>query len=247
VTRREAQEILLSCRPGSEPTDDPQVSAALELAQTDPELREWYEQHRAWDAAVRKGLNSIAVPPDLRWEILMGPKVLKGPAHWWNRRAVVIAAAAVIAFLITLGVMFLNRTKPVPNTFAQYRLSMIGTVLREYGMDLETNDMQAVRTFFGVRGAPAEYNVPAGLARLKLAGCGVLQWQGKPVSMVCFERTPVSLVWLFVVKANCLREGPTNPKEFQKVITCASVSWSEGDSVYLLASEVDEETLRTLL
>ena len=65
MTCREAQEILLSYRPGTEPADDPQVTAALELARTDAELRAWYEQHRAWDAAVRQKFAALPVPADL--------------------------------------------------------------------------------------------------------------------------------------------------------------------------------------
>src|SRR5437868_1437687 len=72
MTRREAQEILLSCRPGREPANDPQVAAALELARTDPELHHWYEQHRAWDTAIRQKMRAIPVPGDLKYEILSG-------------------------------------------------------------------------------------------------------------------------------------------------------------------------------
>src|SRR5688572_7791077 len=151
MTRREAQEILLACRPGREDLADPQVAAALELTRTDPALREWYEKHRAWDAAVRQGLGSIPVPADLKYAILTGERIVPGPAHWWQRRGVLVAAAAILVFLITLGVLFLNRGKST-NSFAQFRRSMIGTALREYRMDLQTNDMREIRTFLGRRG-----------------------------------------------------------------------------------------------
>jgi len=246
MTRREAQEILLSCRPGRERADDPQVAAALELARTDPELREWYEQHRAWDAAVRKGLNSIPVPPDLRWEILAGPKVIKGPAHWWNRRAIVIAAAAAIAFLITLAVVLLKPDR-TPNTFAEFRTDVIGTVLRNYGMQLETNDMEQIRAFLDSRGAPADYAVPRGLQQLRIAGCGVLNSQGKTVSMLCFEDTDNRQVWMFFAKAATWQDRPTGEPRVERVISCATASWLEGDSLYVIASETSESSLRKLL
>lgn len=246
MTRREAQEILLACRPGREDLADPQVAAALELARTDPALREWYERHCAWDAAVRQGLGSIPVPADLKYAILTGERIVPGPAHWWQRRGVLVAAAAVLVFLITLGVLFLNRGKST-NSFAQFRRSMIGTALREYRMDLQTNDMREIRTFLGRRGAPADYSVPAGLEKLKLTGCGVLDWQGKPVTMVCFERNDINLLWMFVMKVADWKDRPPSQAQFEKVITCATASWTEGDTVYVVASEVDEAALRKLL
>src|SRR5687767_6024633 len=170
MTRREAQEILLSCRPGREPADEPRVRAALELARTDHELGEWYEQHRAWDATVRSKLNSIPVPHDLKSALLAGQKIVAGPAHWWTRRAALISAAALIAFLITLVVLIVNRPQPRGGTFADFRSEIISVVLREYRMDLETNDMRRIREFLSSRGAPADYTVPGGLQKLKLAG-----------------------------------------------------------------------------
>jgi hypothetical protein len=247
MTRREAQEILLSYRPGREPADDPQVSAALELVRTDPELREWYEQHRTWDAAVRSKLNSIPVPHDLKSGILARPKIVAGPAHWWTRRAALIAAAALITFLIALAVMIAKRPAPRANTFAAFRSEIIGVVLREYRMDLETNDMRQIRAFLDSRGAPADYTIPAGLQKLKLAGCGKLESQGKPVSMVCYEDAQNRFVWLFITKTSQWKDSPPTEPSFTRVYSCAAASWVDGDSVYVIAGETNEPSLRKLL
>lgn len=246
MTRREAQEILLSCRPGGEPLDDPQVAAALELTRTDPELHEWYEQHRGWDAAVRKAFQSLPVPGDLKYAILAGPKVVRGPTHWWRRPAALVAAAAMIALLVTLSVMLFNRPAAT-DTFASVRARMIGTAVREYRMDIETNDMRQVRAFLGQRGAPANYAVPAGLEKLKLAGAAVLNWEGKPVSMVCFERDANNLIWLFVLKAADFKDRPIGTPTFERVVSCATASWWQGEMIYVLAGETNETTLRELL
>jgi uncharacterized membrane protein YbaN (DUF454 family) len=247
MTRREAQEILLSCRPGREPADDPQVAAALELARTDPELHAWYEQHRAWDAAVRQQLGSIPVPPDLRWEILSGRKIVTGPAHWWNRPAALSAAAALIAALVVLSVVFLKRPSSSPDTFAEFRTNVIATALREYKMDLQTNDMRQIRGFLATRGAPSDYVAPAGLDKLKLVGCGVLNWKRKPVSMICFEDQRERGIWLFAIKATHWKDRPGDQPAFHKVFSCPAASWSEGETVYVLAGDTKEPELRKLL
>jgi hypothetical protein len=247
VTRREAQEILLSCRPGREPADDPQIATALELARTDPELRAWYEQHRAWDAAIREKMRAIPVPGDLKYEILSGRKIVTGPAHWWNRRAALLAAAALIALLLTLSAMLLKRPRSTPDTFAEFRRDVIATALREYKMDLQTNDMVQIRAFLGTRGAPSDYVPPSGADKLKLVGCGVLNWKRQPVSMVCFEDQRARGIWLFAIKGKQWKDRPGTQAEFQKVLSCPAASWSQGDMVYVLAGETKEPDLRKLL
>lgn len=246
MTRREAQEILLAYRPGHEDAADPQVGAALDMVRNDPALREWYEQHRAWDAAVREKLQALPVPADLKYDILTGEKVVPGPAHWWQRRGVLVAAAAAIAMLMTLALLFQKRSEQ-PDTFAHFRSRMVGKALIDYRMDLQTNDMRQIRAFLANRGAPADYSVPPGLGKLKLTGCGVLDWKGKPVTMVCFERAEINLIWLFVMKAADWKDAPPGQPHFEKVITCATASWTEGDTVYVVASELEEATLRKVL
>ncbi len=248
MTPREAQEVLLSCKPGSEPADDPQVAEALDLVRADADLRQWYEQHRTWDSAVRQKFRDLPVPADLKASILAGEKVVAGPAHWWNRRAAILAVAAMVTLLVTIGLMLVRRAPPTSaDTFAQFRTRMIGTVLREYRMDLETNDMAQIRSFLVSRGAPADYQVPAGLQKLKLAGCGKLDWQGKPVAMVCFEDQRERLVWMFVAKAANWNDRPSSEPDFARVISCATASWSEGDAVYVIGGETSEAEIRKLL
>ena len=247
MTRREAQEILLSCRPGREPADDPQVTASLELTRTDPELGAWYEQHHAWDAAIRQKMRAIPVPGDLKYEILSGRKIVTGPAHWWTRRAALLAAAAVLALLLTLAVMLLKPRHSVPDTFAEFRTNVIAIALREYKMDLQTNDMGQIRTYLATHGAPADYVTPPATDKLKLVGCGVLKWQGKPVSMVCFEDKGARGIWLFAIKAAYWKDRPGTQPEFQKVFSCPAASWSEGNIIYVLAGDTKEPELRKLL
>ena len=247
MTSREAQEILLSYRPGREPVNDPQVAAAVELARTDPELRAWYEQHCAWDAAIRQKMRAIPVPADLKYEILSGRKIVTGPAHWWNRRAALLAAAALIALLLTVAMMFLKHPRSTPDTFAGFRREVIATAVREHKMDLQTNDMAQIRTFLGTRGAPSDYVPPAGTHKLKLVGCGVLSFNRKPVSMVCFEDQRERGIWLFAIKATHWKDRPGTQPEFQKVFSCPAASWSDGDMVYVLAGDTNPAELRKLL
>jgi hypothetical protein len=67
----EAKEVLLLYRPGIADAADPQIAEALELAGRDPELRRWFDQHRAFQKAMRAKFGQIEVPVHLKASLLM--------------------------------------------------------------------------------------------------------------------------------------------------------------------------------
>jgi hypothetical protein len=67
----EAKEVLLLYRPGTADAADPQIAEALELAGRDPELRRWFDQHRAFQKAVRAKFQQIEVPAHLKTSLLI--------------------------------------------------------------------------------------------------------------------------------------------------------------------------------
>ncbi len=91
------------------------------------------------------------------------------------------------------------------------------------------------------------------LEQTKLVGCGVKNWQGKPVTMVCFHTgkplapNEKSDLFLFVVDRGALADSPEqNQLLMARVNTLSTVTWAEGERVYLLASP-DETVLRETL
>ena len=72
----EAKEVLLLYRPGTADAADPQIAEALELARRDPELGRWFEQHRAFQKAMRAKFRQIEVPAHLKTSLL-----IRGPAQ----------------------------------------------------------------------------------------------------------------------------------------------------------------------
>ena len=65
---------------------------------------------------------------------------------------------------------------------------MVSTALREYRMDIVTNDMRTLRHALQAKGAPADYELSQGLETMQLTGGAALTWRNHPVSMVCFDR-----------------------------------------------------------
>jgi hypothetical protein len=241
VNRQQAKHILISYRPGIDDDTDPEISQALRLAEADSELKAWLENQRATHAAIRAHLHKVFVPPDLRWQILAGRKAV---APRWRRPEFLVAAAA-IALLCVLSAFWFWHSED-EETFAAFRSRMVRFAVREYRMDIETNDMATVRQFLASKGAPADYEVARGLAVLQVAGGGCLRWRNNPVSMVCF-RSGASMLYLFVLNRTAVDDPPPNTPQGVKLRGLATVSWTSGENTYVLAGPEEADFARKYL
>ena len=231
----EASEVLLLYRPGTADLFDPPMVEALELARQDPELGRWFEQHRAFQSAMRAKFRQIEAPAHLRTSLLAqkpAPQTFIPPQPWWRSPVWLTAAVAVLLLLAVAGVWLRPRT---PDRFANYQSRMVSEALREYRMDLVTGDMQQLRRFMAGRGAPADYDVTRGLGQLQLTGGGHLTWRSHPVTMVCFDRGDKQMLFLFVMKRSALKDPPPETPQLAKVRQMLTASWTQGDNTYVLA------------
>jgi hypothetical protein len=159
MTPAQAKEILLLYRPGTADAEDPQIVAAIGAARQDPELARWFERHCGFQNAMRAKLRQIDVPVHLKAALLAQHKIVQPPIRW-QRPVWLSAAAAVVLFLGLAGFWLKSAT---PDRLANFQARMVSTALREYRMDLVTNDMRQLRQFIGAKGAPAEYQLTKGL------------------------------------------------------------------------------------
>ena len=250
----EAKNILLLYRPGTADADDPQIAAALAFAKTDPQLARWLEEHCARQEALRAKFREIIAPAGLREQIISEHAVLDRMIL--RRKNVAVASLAVAAIFISLGVlawMWLPR-HPDHNTFANYKNQMVYFAEAGYSMNLTTNQLPAIRDYFAKNSAPADYSLPAPLAKTAVAGCTIQNWNGKSVSMICFRtgkplpQNQAGDLWLFVADRAAVKNAPdsTAPRFFQ-ADKIAEAIWTRDGKLYLLATEGDEQTLRKYL
>ncbi|MDQ6630694.1 MAG: hypothetical protein M3Y82_02925 [Verrucomicrobiota bacterium] len=253
MNNQQAREILSLYRPATADAQDAVFTEALTRARQDAELRPWFENHCANYETIRNRLKQIPVPANLKENILTGQKsrdkiVFSSRSFW---RQPVFAMAAMIILLLSIAAFwFQPRAK---KDFSHYRIRMVSTALRIYGMDLETNDLTQVRQFLAQKKAPADYALPPRLAKLECTGCVVLRWQNNPVSMICFRTgRPLapgekSDLYFFVTDRASIPNAPYSAsptfKQINKVVTA---SWIQGDKSYLLATQGGKEFIQNL-
>ena len=66
-------------RPGGAEANEPFFAEALALAETDTELKAWWQAQQEFDRRMTAKLREVPVPKRLRHEILLGPKVVAMP------------------------------------------------------------------------------------------------------------------------------------------------------------------------
>jgi hypothetical protein len=118
----------------------------------------------------------------------------------------------------------------------------------DYKMMLETNDLNAVRQFLAANHSPSDYVLTPEMQKLPAEGCALINWHGRPVSLVCLDRGADNDLFLFVVNRSALPDPPADSTpQFARVGQMTTASWSIGDTSYVLASKSGEDALRRFL
>ena len=243
MTTSEAKHILPLYRPWRNEPPDAEITEAFALAARDPDLARWWEEHLVCQQALRARFRELPVPAHLKESILAERKMIR-PA-FWPRPPFWLAVAAACAVLIGIAAFMLQpRT---PDRFADFRSRMVRSALRQYSMDIVTNDMRQVRQFLAGRGVPADYTLPPGLQRLSPTGGASLTWRSKPVAMVCFDRGDREMLYLFVLDRTVVKDAPPASPQVTKVNKLVTVSWSEGDRAYVLAGPEESDFAKKYL
>jgi hypothetical protein len=252
VNRDEAKSILLLYRHGTADADDPQVAGALALAERDQELKDWLVKHCSRQFVLRERFRQIPVPVGLKEQII-SEQAFQEKMIFWPPKFALAAAVAMLVLLVALA-PFWSSHRVYDDTLAIYQNRMAGVALRGYAMDLVTNNPEQIRVYLAQNHAPADFVLPAALKQTALAGCAVEGWQTARVSMICFRTGKAiaaggpSDLWLFVVDRNSVRGAPAgDAPQFDKVNRMMTATWTQGDKLYLLGMEGDDQAIKQYL
>ena len=250
MNSQQAQEILLLYRPGTTDAQDPDFVAALALARQDQELGRWLQDQSALQNALRAKFRQIQVPEGLKEQILSERK-----AHMALplKRKLVLGAVCAAGILLFAAIAQPLLRSHEDKSFANFRNRMVSTVARlglYPKMDFETNDPAQIRQYLAQHQAHGDYVLPSPLEKTTSTGCAILPWQGKPVSMVCFNsgKLPSSNspdLFLFVInRTDVPKAPPSGAPQFAQEGRLAIASWTYRDKTYVLAGLGDEASLR---
>lgn len=265
MNRDQAKEVLLRFRSMELDGSDTEMLEALVLCQGDAELKEWFQQQKRFNSSVREALRQIAPPEKLRDDILAGARskrrdqertaLSKGgndttpvlSYSFVRRHREFLALAASIALLLG-GIFYWTTRSSEDRSFTGFENRMLRFAIREYRMDILTNDAKAVRQYLAKSGGPSDFPLPASLIATPVLGGAKLSWQNHPVAMICFEAPGTKhTLYLFVTDAKAIPEPPDprpQPGKFRKLNT---VKWSRDGRAFVLAGEVPETVLQDLV
>ncbi len=252
MTNEEAKEVLRRYRNPQSGGQDPELSAALELAKSDEELAAFLIRQKVFRERVQSGLRAHNPPANLREQILEAGKQARNQIE--ERKTVTVfpwrilaplAAAALFAVVLSVASFWFGKS-PEKNQFTDFRARTARIALRDYNrMDLKSTNSVAIRSFLADHSPFGNYSLPKGLNNSTTFGCATLRWRDIPMGMVCFKRGENDLIWLFMIESPFVLGAPSVGKpEFQSIGRFATASWSIGGKTYVLGLIGKEEDVK---
>lgn len=200
---------LSAYRPDRSPDDQPDLLDALDATHADPDLAEWLDKEQGFDQAFRTSLARLKAPNELRLAILAAgadstssaasTSPTPAPILWWQHPAV-LSAAASVAILLTIGILFLKpqsleASSELPDLYDH--VSKHALTVKDY--DLRTEELDSIHDYLVNRNVPVPDRYPRGGADLVPFGCDTLDWRGRTVTSICLRSTTTNkIVHLYV-------------------------------------------------
>ncbi len=249
MTREEAKLILQGSHFREEDLTDPLVKAAMEYTRTDPELTEWWETERAFDAVISSKLNQVQAPAALRAAILrrQSPADPVRSVRFPSRRILLVLAAS-IALIAAVSVFWLGPWHPAnqdPLALLQRDLALL---LKEFPrLDLQTQDWPEIRQWLSKRSSESAVDIPETLQKYPGIGCRELEWKKQRVLLVCFAANGEIVHLLVVPSSLAPTPGTVVSPRLARVRSWTSASWSRGATSYIVLTKGNESFLNGIL
>lgn len=247
MNRTEAQFILGACPPGPLPTDDPQVTEALALAEQDPELSSWLRESRDFDAAVAAKLRRMEPPAGLRDALLAGRRLTPVAMRPRWRQPQWLALAALLVLCLGLATVWLGRGNPTAAGFRTAAATFLSDTW-QHDFDLPEKSFPKIRDWLARQPGGVVLEVPAALAGQRTYGCKVWNWHGQRATLVCFvARGTGDVIHIVSVDRKALPADAPVPAlagpQFARAGEWNTAMWSGSGRVYVALTTGAPEVL----
>jgi hypothetical protein len=243
MNNAEAKFILQGYRPNGADAGDAAFCAAVEQAKADPALGEWFAKQQAFDAAISDKLGQVTPPADLRAAILAGGRVTAAgmtSRSWWNRPVWMAAAAAVAVIFATTLALWPRSAL----AFDEFAVADARNSATHGGHGHETGQLQAALS------NPATSltgKLPIDFSNLHDQGCRTVQFQGRDVLEVCFNRNGE---WFHCYIARSVDFPRLDIGAVPKLLefgTSCLASWTDGENIIVVVSKTGRKNLEAIL
>jgi anti-sigma factor RsiW len=248
MKNEEAKFILGAYRPDGRDAGDAMFGEALKQAEGDPVLGAWFARQQAHDRAVAAKLREIVPPAGLREAILAGGRASGGERKQAGapRRMPWLAMAAAIAVLAGASAVALwpKRVDAARSPLATFAMTDASDPSKHGGRGEEEKELQAELSGGAAR---LSGDLRVDFAALAKTGCRTLEFGGRPVLEVCFQRNGK---WFHCYVARC-EDFPSLPAkqgaQFAESGGMSAATWADGAHRFVVASDVGREAIARLL
>lgn len=176
--------LLASYR--SQEAADPMFAEALREAARHPGLAAWFEEMQRFDAVLAEKLREAPVPADVKARILADAHAAKFAPASHQRWAVPLTLAAVFCGALLVWRYF----APDPPSRA-LALQAISFTEEMPALQFVCFDAAAVAKWVneqpGAQHLGLQLNQPAEALSMRMIGSSVVDWHGRPVTMICLQ------------------------------------------------------------
>ena len=243
----EAKFILQGYRSNGADAADATFRAAVEQARLDPVLGQWFAREQAFDQVMGAKLSQVQAPPGLRESILAGGRVTtpKVSRRTWWRQPAYLSMAAGLALLMAVGAAFWPRQAAANATFAEFALADARAGFLHHG--IHGDKTQALQAVLSQPTSKLSEQLAVNFAALRDSGCRTVNFNGREVLEVCFERNGVWFHCYIAQRA----DFPTFAAALSPVLSTqqgASIaSWADATRLYTVVSHAGQAALEKLL
>ncbi len=248
MDEQEARLILQASRPGDVDLNDPQVAAALQLAEQNPELVRWRAEEEAFDRAMAAHLAAMPTPFGLKTRLLAEAAPSPAPSRWL-RWIFSLAGVAAVLFLLLQVADFWRYPAPSEKLVSEWSSEMVSFIKISPPLEMESDNLGAIKDWVAEKkAAPVPADVPPQIAALQPVGCRVLSFRGHEVTLICFDRGDDRLAHLFTVDRAVLPElQPGAAPVYSSSGEWVTASWAEGNRAYMVTVQGDRAALQRFL